>query len=242
MLQKILTTASCVLITGLLLAACGGATAPPLPTPAPAAPAPTAAPPAPAVIEPAAAGQTFVIDPAQTTASYIVAEEFFGGALGQLGIQPGLVNTIGRTQEVNGQLQLDLSNPAAPGASGQFTVDLRTLASDQPRRDNRIREANLESNRFPLAEFTLTSLENTPASYTEGEEVAFTANGNLTIRDITRPVAFEVTARRQGNLITGVAVTQLKMTGFGFDPPNFANLFSVANDFTVQVEFTFTAQ
>ena len=35
---------------------------------------------------------------------------------------------------------------------------------------------------------------------------------------------------------------ELKMTDFGFNPPSFANLFNVANDFTAQVEFTFKEQ
>ena len=97
--------------------------------------------------------RTFVIVPEQTQASYIVAEEFLGGALDRLGIEPGLVDTIGSTQEVTGTMQLDLDNLATPIVTNYFSVNLRSLTSDQPRRDNRIREANLESNRYPLAQF-----------------------------------------------------------------------------------------
>jgi polyisoprenoid-binding protein YceI len=171
-----------------------------------------------------------------------VAEEFFGGALDRLGIQPGLVDTIGSTQEVSGELQLDLADPANSVVGSQFSVNLQSLTSDQSRRDNRIREANLESNRYPLAEFTITSLENVPASYTEGEEVTFQANGDMTIREITQPTRFDVTATLTGDTITGVASTQLAMTDFGFEPPNFVNLFNVANDFTAEVEFVFVEQ
>lgn len=186
--------------------------------------------------------RTFVIVPEQSRASYIVAEEFFGGALGQLGIQPGLVDTIGATQEVSGQLELDLANLADPVVSSQFEVNLESLTSDQSRRDNRIRQANLESSRYPLATFTINSLENTPASYSEGEQVSFQATGDITIREITQPATFDVTATLQGNTITGVAETRLKMTDFGFEPPNFANLFSVEDEFTARVEFTFQQQ
>lgn len=190
----------------------------------------------------AAEVRTFVIVPEQSRASYIVAEEFFGGALDRLGIQPGLVDTIGSTQEINGQMDLDLANLADPVVSSQFEVNLQSLTSDQSRRDNRIREANLESNRYPLATFTITSLENAPASYTEGDEVSFQATGDITIREITQPATFDVMAVLRGDTITGVAETHLKMTDFGFEPPNFANLFSVADEFTARVEFTFQQQ
>jgi polyisoprenoid-binding protein YceI len=183
--------------------------------------------------------RTFIIVPDQTQASYIVEEEFFGGSLDRLGIEPGLVDTIGRTQEVSGQMVLDFNNLAQPVVSSEFSVDLQSLTSDQPRRDNRIREANLESNRFPLATFTISSIENGPASYAEGEEVTFQAIGEITIREITRPATFDVTAKLAGNTITGIAQAPLKMTDFGFDPPNFANLFSVEDEFIAEVEFSF---
>ena len=192
--------------------------------------------------EAASAVRTFVIMPEQSKASYIVAEEFFGGALDRLGIQPGLVDTIGSTQEVNGEMQLDLSDPSSPLVSSQFEVNIRSLTSDQSRRDNIIRDRWLESNTYPSAQFTITSLENVPGSFNEGEEVTFKANGDITVRDITQPASFDVTAKLEGDTITGVATTELKMTDFGFDPPNFANVFSVANEFTAQVEFTFEEQ
>ena len=186
--------------------------------------------------------RTFVIVPDQSSASYIVDEEFFGGAVDRLGVEAGLVDTIGSTQEVSGEMQLDFGNPSNPLVSNQFEVNLQSLTSNQSRRDNRIREANLESNRFPLALFTIISLENAPASFADGDEVTFQADGDITIREITQPTTFDVTAQLNGDTITGVAVAQLKMSDFGFSPPNFANLFSVADEFTAQVEFTFQEQ
>jgi polyisoprenoid-binding protein YceI len=186
--------------------------------------------------------RSFVIIPEQTQASYIVAEEFLGGALDRLGIQPGLVDTIGSTQEVTGTMELDLNNLTNPVVTSRFAVNLRSLTSDQPRRDNRIREANLESNRYPLAEFAITSLSNTPATYAGGEEVNFQAVGDITIREITRPVTFDVVARLEGDTITGLASTQLRMTDFGFEPPSFANLFTVEDQFVAEVDFTFKEQ
>lgn len=181
--------------------------------------------------------RTFTIVPEESKASYIVEEEFFAGALDRLNISPGIVDTIGSTQEIEGELSLDPEGPS-PLLSNHFTVDLRSLTSDQPRRDQAIRSRNLESNTYPLAEFTATALEDTPENYAEGEELSFKAVGELTIREITNPVTFDVTAALRGDTIKGVASATLRMTDFGFSPPNFANVFSVEDEFTIKVEFT----
>lgn len=190
-----------------------------------------------AVIEVADGVRTFTIVPAESRASYIVAEEFFGGALGRFGISPGLVDTIGSTRETDGELQINLSDPN-PLVSANFSVNIQSLTSDQSRRDNQIRRRWLESNSFPLAEFRATGLAEVPTDYADGETVNFKVRGDMTIREITNPVTLDVTASLAGKTITGVATTGLAMTDFGFNPPSFANLFDVANEFIVEVEFT----
>jgi polyisoprenoid-binding protein YceI len=188
---------------------------------------------------PAAAGmRTFVIVPEQSKASYMVKEEFFAGALSMLGIQAGLHDTVGSTQEIEGQLQLNLDDPSKVLGSNRFTVNIATLTSDQSRRDRMIRERFLQLNQYPAAEFVATAVEGLSENYVEGEEINFKLMGDMTIRETTKPVTFDVTATLQDDTITGVATTQLRLTDFGFDPPNMANLFSVANEFTVQVELT----
>lgn len=220
-------------LAALLLAACSAAA----PT---AAPAPTATPvpPAPAATGPTAEGlRTFAIVPAQSKASYIVDEEFFADALGKYNIAAGKVKTTGSTQEIAGQLQLNLGDLAAPLGDNRFTVQINTLSSDQALRDGWIRRNGPRLNDFPTAEFVATGVEGAPASYTEGEEVQFQLVGNLTMRDITKPATFDVTAALQGNTITGKATTQARLSDFGIDPPNFANTLVVGDEFTIEVEF-----
>ena len=181
---------------------------------------------------------TYAIVPEESTASYIVDEEFFQDALAKYGINTGLVDTIGSTQEIDGQLQLDLENLASPLGTNRFEVNLASLTSDQSLRDRWIRQNGPEFNQYPLAEFTATGVEGAPNSYTEGDEVQFKLVGDLTIREITQPVTFEVTASLEGDTITGVATAQLLLTDFGIDPPNFANTLAVEDKFEVKVEFT----
>lgn len=230
MYRKVSIALMSFVLTITLLTACGSSTEPvATPTSAPAA----------QPQQPVAEGaRRFVVVPAESRAAYIVSEEFFAGALAKLGIEAGLKEVTGSTNEVTGELQLKLDDPQNALVSGEFTVNLPTLKTDQDRRDGWIRDNALESNKFPLAKFVATSITNAPANYTDGAEVTFQLLGDLTVRDITQPVTFDVTATLTGDTIKGVATTAMKISSFGFDPPNFANTLTVADDFTIQVELT----
>jgi polyisoprenoid-binding protein YceI len=216
-------------LIGALLSGCTGAATP--------APAPAAASAAPAA--PAPAGfRTFTIAPAESKASYIVDEEFFADALSKYNIAAGKVQTVGSTQEIAGQLQLNLDDLASPLGDNRFTVQINTLASDQTLRDGWIRRNGPRLNDYPTAEFVATGIQGAPASYSEGEEVQFQLVGNLTMRDITQPATFDVTATLQGDTITGKATTRALLSAFGIDPPNFANTLVVGDEFTIEVDIT----
>ena len=115
---------------------------------------------------------------------------------------------------------------------------MNTLATDQDRRDDWIRENGPRFNDFPLATFTATAIEGAPAAYNDGDEVSFKMAGDLTVREVTQPATFDVTARLAGDTLTGVATTRLLMSTFGIEPPNFANTLTVADEFGIEVQFT----
>jgi hypothetical protein len=50
-------------------------------------------------------------------------------------------------------------------------------------------------------------------------------------------VTFDVKAKLAGDTLSGTAATQLKMSDFGIEPPNFANTLTVADDFGIEVQF-----
>ena len=76
----------------------------------------------------------------------------------------------------------------------------------------------------------------------EGDEVSFKLVGDLTIREVTQPATFDVTATLVGDTLTGVAKASAKMSDFGIDPPNFANTLTVADGFGMEVAFTAKAE
>ncbi len=213
-----------------LVTACGGTAAPPTPTPTPIQLETTGTEPT--------ETRRFVVVADASTASYVVNEEFFAGALAKYGIEAGNAEVIGSTTAIQGELRLNLADPTNALVAGRFAVNLPSLATTRSQRDDWIRNNALESNKYPTAEFVATAIENAPTAYTEGEEVTFQLLGDLTVRDITQAVTFDVTATFSGDTITGVATAPMQLTDFGFSPPSFANTLTVANDFTIRIELT----
>jgi polyisoprenoid-binding protein YceI len=264
MLLRILFALLIAMLAGLMLIGCSAATEPapaaqpvsqaatPQPPPAPTNTPLSAPPPAASVAEaatpivptqpalpatkesapaqPQVASRTFQIVAEQSEASYEVTEEFFNRPI-------GLVNAIGRTNAIEGEFQLNINNSQVQLADNQFKVDLRTLTSDEARRDQRIREQWLESNTYPWAEFRATAIENFPTDAAEGQDISFKLSGNMTVREITQPLTFDVTARLEGNTFSGTAVTSLLMQNYGFEPPSVLGILSVTDGVTVTVKF-----
>ncbi len=233
-----------VLASAVMLGACS---APPTPTaaptaamqPQPAAPtlAPTATPmaqaaEATATTEPVAAGASTVtlkIVPDESKASYAVDETF-------LNQNNRLVTAVGVTTIINGEIRLDPQNPANTSV-GEITVDISALTSDSARRDNAIRRDWLESSKYPLAKFVPTAYEGLPDSYQIGQELTFKMTGDMTVRDTTIPVTWDVVARYDGRQLVGRATTQIKMSSFNFTAPNIAGILRAEDDAKLTLEF-----
>ncbi|MGI9585860.1 MAG: YceI family protein [Acidimicrobiia bacterium] len=90
---------------------------------------------------------------------------------------------VGETNSLTGSL--------VPGGTFSFTIDLQSFTSDQARRDSRVQEWFQD---FPEATFAGDEFD-LPASPTEGEVVATTVVGDLTVNAITHPTVWIVEAR-----------------------------------------------
>lgn len=184
--------------------------------------------------------RTFVVTDA-SQASYIVDEEFFADALAKLGINAGRVVVVGTTPGVTGELRLNFGKPELLEGA-EFTVDMTGLRTDQNRRDTWLRDNAIETVRFPQATFVATAVSGLPATYTEGEEISFKLTGDLTVRNVTNQVTFDVVAALAGNTLRGTATLPLQMTDFGIQPPDFVNTLTVANSFSIEVKIVAQSQ
>lgn len=166
--------------------------------------------------------QPYVIVSEESQVTYTVDETF---------IREGnrLATAIGVTQIISGAVTLDPGNPQAASIS-PITIDISAFTSDSPRRDDAIRNDWLESAQYPIATFAPTNIQGLPATYTEGEEITLQIMGDLTVRETTQPVTFDFTGQLANKELTGTATTNIKMTDFGFDPPDIANILRAEDD------------
>ena len=112
---------------------------------------------------------------------------------------PAQSDAVGRTSDVTGSVTLAASGDAVTVIAASFEADLSTLASDDGRRDRRIQQIGLESSRFPSGSFKLTSPIEVSAAALNGETVAVTLVGDLTIHGVTKSVSIPAQARLNGD-------------------------------------------
>jgi polyisoprenoid-binding protein YceI len=91
---------------------------------------------------------------------------------------------LGKTTDLSGSVTFDPSDPN--GASdGIIVVQAASLSTDADRRNGTIRRFILDTADFPEITFSMTSISG-------AETGTVTISGDLTVRDITIPVTFEM--------------------------------------------------
>lgn len=154
----------------------------------------------------------------------------------QLGFLPAPSDAVGRTSAVTGSVTIDGSADALSVTAADLTVDVSTLTSDRPMRDQHIHESGLESDRYPKATFELTQPISLPADATSGATIAVSATGKLTIHGMTQTVTIPLTARLSANLIEVAGSTTFPFERFGMTPPSIAGLVSVQDSATMEFD------
>jgi polyisoprenoid-binding protein YceI len=193
----------------------GAPAAPTLAVPTPTQPV-TSSDPATAAPTQASAGanegsvQLYRIDAAQSEVRYEVGETLFN--------QNNRFNlAVGRTQGVAGDVLVDFSRPSN-SQIGEIVIDVSQFTSDESRRDNYIRRTGLESSRYPQANFVTRAIEGLPAQVAIGDQVTFSISGDLTVKETTRPVTWNITLTLEDGRLAGSASTEILMSDFGVGP------------------------
>lgn len=171
----------------------------------------------------------YQIVPEESAARYRVDEEL---------ATVGVTQAVGETQAILGAILV--GSDGMPVPCSRFDVDLRTLQSDSARRDNYLYENTLETESYPLATFVLRGTEGLDGPLAEGEETTFTMVGDLTVKDVTRLVAWETTATLADGALTGAAATEFEMPEFAIEPPTVQIVVSL--DETVRLEIDLAAR
>lgn len=225
-----LNTIALVALASFALAACGAPQAA-TPTTAPAAPAATEAPAAPAATE-APAALSYAIDPARSEALFVLNEELLG--------QPTTVT--GTSTIVSGIITADWASPANTQV-GTIEIDANSLTTDRDQRNGAIRRFILQTDQFPKITFEPTAIEGLPDAVNAGDALTFKVTGNLTVRNVTKPVTFDVTTTAVSeDEISGTAKANVTRTDFELTIPSVPNVANVTDEVTLALNFVATKQ
>ena len=201
------------------------AAAQPSATPRASAPAGrTAAKPA----APTAAPRKFVLAGEGNEARYRVRERLMNRDLDN--------DAIGATQRVTGTLVVDGQGRVVREGS-RIVVDLTTLKSDSDRRDGFIQRRTLKTDSFPTVTLVPTGFRGATGGLPTSGTATFELLADLTVRGVTRPTVWQVTARADGSAVTGTAATAFTFKDFAIDQPRVPVVLSVAD--TIKLEYTF---
>lgn len=147
----------------------------------------------------------------------------------------GAFTAVGRTSNLTATMQFD----GSAITDVQVTADLTTLQSDNSMRDGQLKRQALETSTYPTATFVLTepiALDSVPD---DGETVTATAQGDLTLHGVTRPVSIDL----EGQFIGGYAVVagslDIRFADFGIAQPTSMAVLSIEDRGVMELQLVF---
>lgn len=223
-----------------------------LPTSTPSSAAPTAAEPAATATQPPEAStetpvaepsepadppaastlRIYLIDQAQSQVRFQLDEDLRGQR----------ITVTGTTDQVAGELAVNLADLSATQV-GALQINARTLLTDNNFRNRAIQNEILDTGAYEFITFTPTAIDGLPGSAAPGTEITFSIAGDLTIRDITQPVVFQVTAQADSpDQISGTATTIIRRGDFNLNIPSVPNVANVEEEVELYIDFVAVGQ
>ncbi len=176
----------------------------------------------------AIAGSTVELELSEgTEARFLIFEELRG--------EPFTV--VGVTTELVGRIRVDRSDLSASQV-GEILINARTFTTDSSNRDRAIRGPILAAEQHEFIVFRPTAFPGLSGAAQPGGEWRFGMEGDLTVRDITRPVVFQVVARwGTGDILEGEAVAEVSRSDFDLSIPSVPFVANVADDIGLELDF-----
>ncbi len=148
-------------------------------------------------------------------------------------------DAVGETTAITGSIALTSAGAVVPSASS-FLVNMTGLASDESRRDRYVQSRILDTDAFPTTRLAVSGVRGLPTPVPTSGRVQFQLLGDLTLKGVTRPTIWNVTANVNGNQLTGTASTAFTFTDFKLTQPKVRIVLSVAD--TIRLEYDFVME
>ena len=142
---------------------------------------------------------------------------------------------VGRTPAVSGTLVLEGSTIT----SVDVTANLSRLVSDDERRDGRLHEQAIETDRFPTATFTLTTPMDLGAVPIDGQTIAVTATGELHLHGVTKTVSIPLEATLSGAVVTVTGSLDITFADYSIEKPTSFFVLSIEDHGILELQLLF---
>ncbi|MCU1449629.1 MAG: YceI family protein [Acidimicrobiales bacterium] len=120
---------------------------------------------------------------------------------------------VGRTTAVTGQMTIAGTSVSATGV----TVDLTKVSSDKDRRDSQFHGRIMDTSSFPTAAFKLSQ----PITIPTTGRVSTKANGDLTLKGMTKEASADIQAERSGATIRVSGSIPITFADWNIPNPSF---------------------
>jgi polyisoprenoid-binding protein YceI len=149
-------------------------------------------------------------------------------------------DAVGRTSDVSGSITLESDGTITTLTAGTLTVDTTTIASDEDRRDNRLRTEGLQTDTYPTATFTISEPVEIPASAIEGTAADVTLVGDLELHGVTKSVAIPAQAQLVNGTIQVAGSITFLLSDFEIVAPNVGGfIISIADEGALEFAVNF---
>ena len=165
---------------------------------------------------------------APSEANYRVREQLAGITL------PG--DVVGTTTAISGLVRFAEVGALVPGA--RVVVELEGLTSGNAQRDDDVGRDLLQTDRFPAAVFVPTAVSGLPAPLPSEGVYEVQIEGELTLREVTRPVVWRGTATFDGDAARLEAATTFTFGDFDLPRPRVALVLTVVDEITLEVRLS----
>jgi polyisoprenoid-binding protein YceI len=150
-------------------------------------------------------------------------------------------DAVGRTENVTGSITVEANGDGARLTGGTLTVDTTTIASDENRRDNRLRTEGLQTDQYPTATFTVTQPVDVPTSALAGTAADITLTGDLTLHGVTKSVQIPAQAQLVGDTMQVAGSLAFPLSDYQISPPNVGGfILSISDQGTLEFLVSFS--
>lgn len=146
-------------------------------------------------------------------------------------------DAVGKTSAVLGAIAFDADGQLLP-AESRFVVDAATFVSDRDRRDNYVKSRLLQAEQFAQIALVPTELRGVTLPLGSTGSSHFELLADLTVRGVTRPTVWRVSARVNDGRVSGTASTRFVFDDFQMEKPRVRSVLSVADTIALEYDFT----